>query len=42
MNQQLEEVKIVEATITALEKRFNEMQREGKVLDSELLRNNQN
>ena len=40
MNAQKEEIKKVEATILAFEKRFGEIQRENKVLDSELLRHN--
>ena len=42
MNAQLEEIKRVEATIMALEKRITEVQRENKMLDYDLARNNAN
>ena len=41
LNAQLEEIKKVEATIAALDKRYTEVQRESKLLDYELTRNNQ-
>ena len=41
LNAQLEEIKKVEATIAALDKRYTEVQRESKLLDYELSRNNQ-
>ena len=41
MGAQLEEIKKVEATIAALEKRYTEVQRENKQMDYELGRNNQ-
>ena len=40
MAAQIEEIKRVEATIQALEKRYTEVQRENKMLDVELHRNN--